>query len=150
MITYQIGLPSLILPLLNGTEYEIVSHNLEKVLKRSDAVFEYFTIMNKFVSNKTVQCTLYALFFKLLFTIYFFHLLFIYKFFIGSLFRFPCYLQAPLFDFHVVYRLPFSIYMSFAGSLFRFPCYLQAPFFDLNEIYRLPFSIYMLFTGSLF
>jgi len=59
--------------------------------------------------------------------------------FTGSLFPFTCYLQAPFFDLHVIYRLPFSIYMFFMGS-----------FFDFHVIYRLPFSIYMLFTGSLF
>jgi len=59
---------------------------------------------------------------------------------------FAGYLQAPLFDLHVIYRLPFPISMLFSGSLFRFPCYLQAPFFDLHVIYRLPFSIYMFFT----
>ena len=35
MITDRIGLHSVLLPLLNGTEYDIVLHNLEKVLKRS-------------------------------------------------------------------------------------------------------------------
>ena len=68
----------------------------------------------------------------------------------GSLFRFPYYLQAPFFNFHVIYSLPFSIYplftasllrfpsVLFTDSLFRFPCYLQAPFFNLRAIYRLP------------
>ena len=35
MITDRIGLHSVLLPLLNGTEYYIVLHNLEKVSKRS-------------------------------------------------------------------------------------------------------------------
>ena len=39
MITDQIGLHSVLLPLLNGTEYYRVLHNLEKV---SDTVFEYY------------------------------------------------------------------------------------------------------------
>ena len=86
----------------------------------------------------------------------------------------------PFFDFHVIYRLPFSISRLFTGSLFRFSCYLQAPFFNLqvivfagsilqftgslfqftgylqaplfnlHVIYRFPFSISMLFTDSLF
>jgi len=56
----------------------------------------------------------------------------------------------PFFDFHVIYRLPFSIPTLFTGSLFWFPCYFQAPFFDLHVLYRLAFSIYTLFTGSLF
>ena len=73
----------------------------------------------------------------------------IYGLFTGSLFRFPCYLQAPFFDIHVIYRLPFLIFVLFTGSLFRFTCYLQAPFFDFYFIYRLPFPI-SLFTGSLF
>ena len=63
----------------------------------------------------------------------------IYVLFTASLFRFPCYLQAP-----------FSISMLITGSLFRFPYYLQAPFFDFHVIYRLPFTIYALFTGFLF
>ena len=74
----------------------------------------------------------------------------IYMLLIGSLFRFPFYLQSPFFDFYVIYRLLFSIYVLITGSLFRFRFYLQAPFFDLRVIYRLPFSISMLFTGSFF
>ena len=54
--------------------------------------------------------------------------------FTGSLVHFTGYLQAPLFDLHVIYRLPFSIFMMFTGSLFRFTCCLQAPFFDLHGI----------------
>ena len=41
MITDPIGLHSVLLPLLNGTEYYRVLHNLEKV---SDTVFEYFLL----------------------------------------------------------------------------------------------------------
>ena len=63
---------------------------------------------------------------------------------------FPCYLQAPFFNLHFIYRLPCSISMLFTGSLFWFPSYLQAPFFDFHAIYRLPFLISMLFIGSLF
>ena len=70
--------------------------------------------------------------------------------FTGSVFQFAFYLQAPLYDFHVIYRLPLLISMLFTGSLFRFSCYLQALFFDFHVIYRLSFSIYALFTGSLF
>ena len=87
--------------------------------------------------------------------------------FTGSLFRFTRYLQAPFFDLHVLYRLPFLISMLFTGSLFRytcylqapfliytlftgscfhFPCYLQPPFFYLYVVYSLPLFIYMLFT----
>jgi len=80
--------------------------------------------------------------------------------FTGSLFQFTSYLQAPFFDCHVIYRLPFSIYTLFTGSLFRFacffgslflfPCYLQAPFFDFHVICRLLFSFSMLFTPTFF
>ena len=41
MITVRIGLHSVLLPLLNGTECYRVLHNLEKV---SDTVFEYFLL----------------------------------------------------------------------------------------------------------
>ena len=41
MITDRIGLHSVLLPLLNGTEHYRVLHNLEKV---SDTVFEYFLL----------------------------------------------------------------------------------------------------------
>ena len=91
-------------------------------------------MMNKFVYNKTVHYMhfsssyyLQIIFFINVSFYLFFHLL--QTFFIGSLFRFPCYLT---------------------GSLFRFPYYLQAPFFDLHVICRLPLLIYVLFTASFF
>lgn len=61
------------------------------------------------------------------------------------------YLQDPLFDLPVIYRLsifPCTSYLH--APFFRFPCYLQAPFFNSHDIYKLPSLINMLFTASLF
>ena len=142
MITDRIGLHSVLLPLLNGTEYYRVLHNLEKV---SDTVFEYFLLqlwwtnlftIKQYITHFSSSYYLQIIFFIKVSFYLFFHLDVIHRlpFSISMLFN----------------RLPFLISTSFTGSLFRFPCYLQAPFFDFHVIKRLPFSISILFTNYLF
>ena len=63
-------------------------------------------------------------------------------FFTGSLFRFPCWLQAPFLDLHVIIRLPFLIYRLFTSSFSRFHV-LQAPSVNLRVVHSLLFHLHV-------
>ena len=69
--------------------------------------------------------------------------------FTGLLIRFACFLHAPLFDLHDIYRLLYSIYIIFKGPFFRFALYLQAALFNLHNI-QVFFRITMIFQRRLF
>ena len=101
----------------------------------TDTVFSYMFLKGPLLFFDVAFTYRPPFFIYILFTDFF-----IYMLFTGPLFSFTCYLQAPIFDLHVIYWPPFSFTHFLQADFFYFTWFLHVYFgsflFHLHSFYR--------------